>query len=107
MSANNNHNHNHNHNIPIFALTGSALVLLVALCLVYLAGSPPPAQAGSMQASGGDYTMTISQVSTGEEALWILDSRSRTVGIYQYDNNEKQLMLRRIFPLDALGGLRR
>jgi len=91
-------------NTSIIALAASALVLAVILAVIHLAVLPRTAVADNVQSSGGDYNMVAARVTTGDEAVWVLDARSRTVGIYQYDNNSQSLELRRTFSLQAVEG---
>ncbi len=89
--------------ITIICLFASSLILLTLLTLTQLFVTPKPVFAGSMQASGGDYIATIARVTEGEEALWVLDCRTKTVGIYQYDNGSRSLELRTTFTVKELG----
>ncbi len=90
-------------NITIICLFASSLILLTLLTITQMFVAPTPVFAGSMQASGGDYIATISRVTQGAEALWVLDCRTKTVGIYQYDNGSRSLELRTTFTIKELG----
>jgi len=85
-------------NILIASLSTSALVLIALLVLIQVFTSPQPAMAIG-QEKGGDYAVTLARMANGEEALWVLDARSRNVGIYQYDTQTRRVELRRTFPL--------
>ncbi|MFA5863268.1 MAG: hypothetical protein WC975_01120 [Phycisphaerae bacterium] len=85
-------------NILILSLSASAFALLLLLVLLQLVSSPQQALAAGQQ-NGGDYILTTARTVSGEDSLWVLDGRSRNVGIYQYDNNLKRLELRRVFPV--------
>ncbi len=89
-------------NITIISLVATAFALMILLVLIQLYTKPQVVMAGGMQARGGDYCATISQTASDEEALWVLDSRSKTVGIYQYDNNTRRIELRKTFPIAQL-----
>ncbi len=90
-------------NITIICLFISSLILLTLLTITQIFISPTPVFAGSMQASGGDYIATIARTSQGEEVLWLLDCRTKTIGIYQYDNSSRMLELRTTFTVKELG----
>ncbi len=90
-------------NITVICLFGSSLILLTLLTIVQVFVTPPVVFAGSMQASGGDYIATIARTSDAEEVLWILDCRTKTIGIYQYDNTTRRLELRTTFTVKELG----
>jgi hypothetical protein len=85
-------------NLLITSLSTSALVLMGILVLIQMFANPQPVIAVG-QEKGGDYAVTISRMANGEEALWVLDARNRTVGIYQYDTATRRVELRRVFPI--------
>ncbi len=85
-------------NILIAGLSASAFILLVALALIQLLSSPQVVLAGG-QVTGGDYIVTSAKTASGEEAVWIMDTRSRNIGVYQFDNSTRRLELRRIYPI--------
>lgn len=85
-------------NILIAGLSASAFILLVILTLIQLFAAPQVVLAGG-QVTGGDYIITTSKTVNGEEAIWIMDSRSRNIGVYQFDNSTRRLELRRIVPI--------
>jgi hypothetical protein len=84
-------------NKAIIALTAISVILLAVFVFVHL-NAVPVSIAGSMQASGGDYHACMVRTMTEDEAIWILDTRSKNIGIYQYDNAARRLELRRVFP---------
>lgn len=85
-------------NIFIAGLSASAFILLVALTLIQLFSNPQVVVA-SGQVTGGDYIITSAKTANGEEAMWIMDTRSRNIGVYQFDNSSRRLELRRIYPM--------
>jgi hypothetical protein len=85
-------------NILIVGLSFSAVILLIALVVIQLFTVPQVVMAGG-QVTGGDYIITSAKTASGEEAVWIMDSRSRNIGVYQFDNSTRRLELRRIFPI--------
>ncbi len=87
----------------ITCLFASSLILLTLLTLVHIFASPQIVIAGSMQGHGGDYIATVSQASTGEDVLWVLDCRTQTAGIYQYDPGSDMLELRTTLKVAQLG----
>lgn len=84
-------------NTLILGLTASAMVLMGLLALIQLFYIPQNTFAVGQQ-NGGDYVVTTSRTANGEEALWVLDARTRNIGIYQYDNSLRQLVLRGVYP---------
>jgi hypothetical protein len=82
-------------NILIAGLSFSAVILLIALVVIQLFTAPQVVMAGG-QVTGGDYIITSAKTASGEEAVWIMDSRSRNIGVYQFDNSTPRLELRRI-----------
>jgi hypothetical protein len=86
-------------NITIVTLVSSAFVLLVALVLLQMFNSPNIVQAGSMEARGGDYVATMGKIATDSEALFLLDARSKNMGIYYYDNSSKRVELFQVVPV--------
>jgi hypothetical protein len=86
-------------NITIVSLSATAVILLVLLVLFQWFNTPKVVFAGSMEARGGDYVATMSKIASDVEAMYLLDARSRTMGIYLYDNNTKQVELRRTIVL--------
>jgi len=89
-------------NTGIMILTCTAVVLLVVLSLVQVGSGPSVVLAGSMQDRGGDYSATVARLSEDQEAVWILDCRNATIGIYQYDISSKRLELRQTFTLEQV-----
>ena len=87
-------------NILIVILTVSAVGLAIVLAILTVF-SPAVARAGG-QVTGGDYVVTTAKLTTGGDAVWILDSRSRNVGVYQYDLATKRVELRRVIPVAQL-----
>jgi hypothetical protein len=85
-------------NVLIAGFSASAFILLVALILIQLFSAPQIVLAGG-QVTGGDYIITSAKTTSGEEAIWIMDTRSRNIGIYQFDNTTRRLELRRIYPI--------
>ncbi len=85
-------------NILIASLSTSALILMAVLVLIQIFAVPQPVMAVG-QEKGGDYAVTISRMANGEEALWVLDARTQTMGIYQYDTSTRRVEVRRVFPL--------
>ncbi len=88
-------------NMTIMMLICSAVVMLVVLTIVNLAG-PQDAFAGAMQAQGGDYRATIASLSDGQDTLWILDCRSKVMGIYLYDTKDDRLELKQTTTIQQL-----
>ena len=86
-------------NITIITLTTTAVILLAALVFVQMFNSPNVVVAGSMEARGGDYVATMGKIASDVEALFLLDARSRNMGIYYYDNNSKRIELYQVLPL--------
>ena len=80
-----------NENTPIYVLACTALIMVVLLAVIQLGGTSQVVYAGSMQAAGGDYRITVSQITSGQEAVWVLDCRTQTMGVYQYDNSNGRL----------------
>ena len=91
-----------NPNTTIMILTCTALALVAILALMNSTTTPSDVFAGSMQESGGDYIVTAAQLSADQEAVWVLDARSKMIGIYQYDVSTGKLELRRTLSLDAV-----
>jgi len=88
-----------NQNMTITILICTALVMLAVLTVFDFDRTGPAAYAGSMQDRGGDYSVTVAQLSSGQEALWILDTRHETIGVYLVDNKTKRLELRKVLRL--------
>jgi hypothetical protein len=89
-------------NITIISLSASAIILLVVLVLVQWFAVPQTVVAGSMEARGGDYVATVANIASDVQGLFLLDARSRTVGIYFYDNNTKRVELMSSFPISEV-----
>jgi hypothetical protein len=89
-------------NITIVSLASSAVILLALLVFLQMFNSPNVVVAGSMEARGGDYIATMGKIASDAEALFLLDSRSRNIGIYYYDNNSKRIELYNIVPLSQI-----
>lgn len=89
--------------VIIASLFASSLILLTLLTVVHLFVSPQIVIAGSMQDRGGDYIATVSSVSSDEDVLWVLDCRTKTAGIYQYDPGSRMLELRTSLTVRQLG----
>lgn len=90
---------NKQHNTTIMILMCTALAMLTMLTILNWSDDSTVAFAGSMQDRGGDYSITVAQLSSDQEAVWILDSRYKTVGVYLYDAKSKRLELRRVVSL--------
>ena len=86
----------------IMILMITALALVAVLALMNSTGGPADVWAGGTQESGGDYIVTVAQLSSGQQAVWILDARSRMIGIYQYDVSTERLELRRTLSLETI-----
>lgn len=89
-------------NLTIASLAASAFILLVALVLLQMFNSQNVVVAGSMEARGGDYVATMGKIASDAEALFLLDARSRNMGVYYYDNNTKRVELYQITPVSQL-----
>jgi hypothetical protein len=85
-------------NIMIAGLSATAFALLLVLVLIQLFTAPQAVWAGG-QVTGGDYIITTGKTASGEETVWIMDSRSQNIGVYQFDNTTRRLELRRILPV--------
>jgi hypothetical protein len=87
--------------LAIGALSITAVILFSALML--LDARPAPALAGGMTASGGDYTATVGQFTSGdEELLYVVDNPAQKMGIYRFDSGKKQIDLVDLIDLDAM-----
>ena len=86
-------------NITIISLASSAFIMLIALVLVQWLAAPQVVVAGSMEARGGDYVATVANIASDVQGLFLLDARSRTMGIYFYDNSTKRVELMSTFPI--------
>jgi len=89
-------------NITIISLAVSAFVLMAALVFVQWFTTPQAVVAGSMEARGGDYVATVANIASDVQGLFLLDARSRTLGIYFYDNNSKRVELMSSFPISEV-----
>ncbi|NLX04677.1 MAG: hypothetical protein GXY33_06000 [Phycisphaerae bacterium] len=77
----------------IIALLCSALLMTMALLVLDRGMLTSEALAGSMQDRGGDYAITMARQTDSQEAVWVMDARSRTIGVYMYDVTSKRLEL--------------
>ena len=82
-------------NMIIAVLTVTAVVLLCTLVLVHRAGREP---GGSLVWAdtvdrGGDYILVTGAFADNDEALYALDGSNDRLNVYQYDPNEKGIVL--------------
>ena len=70
-----------NQNTSILMLICTALLMLAVLTVLDSNNDSTLDFAGSMQDRGGDYSITVARLSEGQETVWVLDSRHRTIGI--------------------------
>lgn len=83
--------------IGVLAIT--ACILLVGFVMVL---NTPPAYASGQLDRGGDYVMLTEQISTSTEGVVIVDGGSNRMVLYQFDYNQKKLVLVDGFELDKL-----
>jgi secreted trypsin-like serine protease len=85
-------------NIVIAGLSASAFLLLIVLTVIQLFSAPQVVLAGG-QVTGGDYIVTSAKTANDEDAIWVMDTRSRNIGIYQFDNSSRRLELRKLYSI--------
>lgn len=76
-------------NLAIGVLSITAVILLVGV--VIIGSRPVPAVASGMTTAGGDYTLTVGQLHTNSELLYIIDSGANKLAVYDYKGNAKQI----------------
>ena len=76
-------------NLAIGVLSITAVILLVGV--VIIGSRPVPAVASGMTTGGGDYILTIGQLHTNSELLYIIDSGANKLVVYDYKGNTKQI----------------
>lgn len=89
-------------NVAIVGLLALALVLTWVWSVMPGDLTTNAALAGSMQASGGDYTITVARLSEGQEAIWLIDGRNQTLGVYTFDTRSKELSLEKTLSLSEV-----
>lgn len=83
-------------NLTIVALSLSAAVL----AFLNLRTQPVVAQ---QAVSGRDYSIVTAPVSSGGDALYILDNRNQRLGVFTYDATTRQVRPRVVRPLNDMG----
>lgn len=86
-----------NRNLAILLLFVSAMALLVLNIL-----HQPPAVA-QQAITGRDYSIVTAPISTGGDALYILDNRSQRLGVFTYDPTTRQVRPRVVRSLVEVG----
>ena len=84
-----------NRNMIIAVLSVTAVVLLCTLALVHTQWQqlqPSVAWADTVD-RGGDYILTTGAFSEQDEALYALDGARDRLNVYQYDHNQKRILL--------------
>lgn len=79
-------------NLTIGVLSVTATILLVGVILMGTVGQQPAMGYGQLD-RGGDYLLLTSQWRTEHELLWVLDGRSRTLGMYYFEPRRSRLEL--------------
>jgi hypothetical protein len=79
-------------NLTIGVLSVTATILLVGVILMSTVGQQPAMGYGQVD-RGGDYVLLTSQWRTEHELLWVLDGRSRALGMYFFDPRRSRLEL--------------
>ncbi len=89
-----------NRNFAIGILSTTAVILLVGFFLV--SSRPDPVYAAGMEASSGNYTMVVSQLSDAEEMLIVIDSTAAKMGTFSYEPARRSIVPIQLIDLNAM-----
>lgn len=78
-------------NLAIGVLSITASILFVGLLI--LTTQPERALAAGMTISRDDYVLTVGQLTTNEEMLYLIDSPQETLVTYSFDGNQRTIEL--------------
>ena len=84
-------------NLTIGVLSITAVILLVGV--VIIGTRPAPAVASGMTADGGDYVLTVGQLHTNSELLYIIDAGANKLAVYDFQGNTKQIQALQLIDL--------
>ncbi len=77
-------------NLAISILSTTAAILLVGLLIVNT--QPEPVWASGMNATAGDYVLTVgTDISDDEELLYVIDTSAEKLIVYRFDGRKHQI----------------